>query len=180
MCNARLTDLNLELQLLLMGPVAIVELGCQFDGVAKVTDGLLIRRAGQCLGARLSPVLDGLPSLARPARMMSQYLRRSVGIVFQATQDIRMQSPAPGVQQALVGRVAHQHVLENMGRSRAASKYQLGSDQSFERGCELRRLERQHPAKKGGLEAATYAGGRLRHLFQQRLETVEACHQRVV
>ena len=92
-----------------------------------------------------------------------------------------MQGDAPGFEQALVGGIADQGVLEQIGRvgRRAAAEDQLGGDQALHRVGQLGLRQGGKGGDGAVVEAAADDGGGLGHLLH-RLQAIEPRHQRVV
>ena len=80
-----------------------------------------------------------------------------------------MKGLASRLQQALIGRIADQRVLEQIGgvRRRAAAKHQLGLDQSLDRVGEFGLRQRRERGDRAVVEGAADHGGGLRHLLDR-------------
>ena len=91
-----------------------------------------------------------------------------------------MHGDAPGFEQALVGGIADQGVLEQIGRvgRRAAAEDQLGLDQAVHRIGQLCLRQGGERGDRAVIEAAADDRGGLGHLLD-RLQAIEPRHQRV-
>ncbi len=100
--------------------------------------------------------------------MLGADLRSSVAAGL-STSSSRVQRDAPALQQALVGRIAHQRVLEQIGGvwRRAAAEDQLGLDQPAIASASSASGSRRQAADHGMIEAAADDRGRLRHLLHR-------------
>ena len=94
------------------------------DRLAEMGDRLLERRAPQGLVARLAPPFDGETVEPGLGEMMGDELRlgrRALGIVAQDFRGAAVQRLAAALEQALVGRVLDQRMLEAIGPLRAGA-----------------------------------------------------------
>jgi hypothetical protein len=109
--------------------------------------------------------------------MVSKDLRQGVACR-ERLENALMHGLALRLEQAFIGRIAHQSVLEEiagLGR-RAAAKDQLGCGEPLQRLCDLRRRLGGDGGQQAVVELTADAGSRLRHLLD-RLHAVEPSHQ---
>ena len=94
---------------------------------------------------------------------------------------MRVHGHTLGLEQALVGRVKHQGVLEQIGclRRRAPPEHQLGLDQPPHRVVQCRLRQPRERSDGRVIEGAANHGRGLRHLLD-RVQPVKPGHQRVV
>ena len=146
-------------------------------------DGFQMGRARCGVRARALPMGDGFLGEACLGVVARQKLGRDVASLLlargQTIGDGGMQSLPANAQQALVGGVADQRVLELVGtRARCrAPQHQAAGDEDVERRAEFRRGIRHDLRQEAGVEVATEHGGCLRDLAGGA-EPVEPAHQR--
>ena len=112
------------------------------DRLAEMGDRLLEGRAAQRLVARLAPPFDGEIVEAGLGEMMGD--RFGLGVrVAQRLGRAAVQRLAAALEQALVGRVLDQRVLETVGGGRrgAVGEQEVGFREPIERGLQARLVE---------------------------------------
>ena len=176
-----LTELQMKTLLAPLPLQLLPHRAAQPDAILQIRDGLLVGGPRQSLGAGLLPVVER--PLGEPSRlgMLRLHLRSRVATVLQHVEQTGMQRDALGLEQALIGGVADQCVLEEIGRvrRRAAAKDQFGLDQLTHRFGELALRESSERGDGAMVEAAADDRRGLRHLLH-RLQPIEPRHQRVV
>jgi hypothetical protein len=141
-------------------------------------DGFLVGRARDGLFAGLFPAVDGGLRQAGGFGVLGQDFGWRIVALLEDLEQPSMKCLASGLQQALIGRVADQRVLEQVVglRSCAAAEDQLGLDKSsYGRGKLSFRQGRQGGDRAVVKGAADHRRG-LRNLLH-RFQSVEAGHQ---
>ena len=112
---------------------------------------------------------------------MRQQFRCSVPVGLQGIYQLGVDGLAPALEQALVGGVADERVLEDVGAFRdvMTAEDQFRLEQPRQRVLQPRSAEGGDRLEQLEAELAPDAGGSLRHLLH-RLQAVEPRHQRIV
>ena len=112
--------------------------------------------------------------------MVRENPRHGQLVFAQHVEDAPVDLLAPAVEKALVGRVAHQGMLEDVVPGLAAArKHQLDPAQVIQRRGDLLLRHRRDLGERVGVELASDHAGNLGHLLDLR-EPVETGHERVV
>ncbi len=144
-------------------------------------DGLLVGGSRQGPGAGLLPVVDRPLEQARRLGVLRLDLGRGVAGALQQVEETGVQGDALDLEQALVGGIADQGVLEQIGGvgRRAPAKHQLGLHQAAHRVGQLGLGQVGERGDGGVIEGAADDGGGLGHHLDG-LQPIEPRHQRVV
>ncbi len=144
-----------------------------------------IRRSGGGETTCSQPVWNSLLRQSRLAEMTGDQLRLRFDKLWKQRFDRRgnprVQLLSASLEQAFVGGVAHQGVLEDVGSGRreASPENELCCNQAIKRCGEFRLWHRHDRRKQLVIELAANTGSDLRDLLH-RSETVEPRHQRIV
>ena len=159
----------------------VAQRAAEADAIFKTRDRFLVGGPRQRPGAGLLPVVERPFGETRRLGVLRLDLGSRVAAVLQHVEQTSMQGDAPGFEQALVGGIADQGVLEQIGRvgRRAAAEDQLGGDQALHRVGQLGLRQGGKGGDGAVVEAAADDGGGLGHLLH-RLQAIEPRHQRVV
>jgi hypothetical protein len=138
--HQRRAERDLESEFLLCPLGRIGQARQHLQPLAEMRDRLHVSRAFHRALAGALPVADRLLLQIRPGIVPGQQLRLGFGefreVRLQHLGDAGVQLAPSAAQQALIGRVPHQRVLEGIERSERVTpaKHQLGGDQLLERG----------------------------------------------
>ena len=179
--DQRLAKLQVQ-TLLAAAPLHVLAQGAaKADAVLQAGDGLHVRRPRQGLGAGLLPVAKRPLGEACRLGMLRLDLRACITAGLKHIYQTGMEGEAPGFQQALIGRVADQGVLEEIGgvRRRAAAEDQLGLDQAAHGKAEFGLGQGGQRGDSGVVEGPPNHSRGLRHLLD-RVQSVKPGHQRIV
>ena len=103
-------------------------------------NGFLVGGTRDRLTARLFPAVEGRLQQTGGLSVLRQDLRRCIALLLENLEELSMEILAPAFQQALIGGVAHQRVLEQVGGlgCRTAAEDELRLDKSAYGRCQLR------------------------------------------
>ena len=134
MGNSGLTRQKQQLLSLLQNLVAALLLVEQRQCLVEMGNRLRIGWAGKCLFRCQTPILHRLPQHIGFCRVMSQDTRRGVFLLLQHLEDLPVNLLTAPVEQAFVGRITNQCMLEDVSPvTTAAGKDQFDFDQALKR-----------------------------------------------